>query len=294
MALQYEYINRGDFEKAYSLFAEQSQQEVSLEQYGAFFEANAPYSVTDYSFSASQAQGDSATLDAVFVANSAAGSEQLQRSQRFVRENEEWRVVMRPDQVAAFTATSSPQSGSKARADERSEKQDTPSKEVAQEDQSSDLSDGTHRVGTDIQPGTYRTREGSSGCYYARLGGFSGELDDILANGNATGPAIVTIEPTDAGFESKRCGTWTQDLSAITQSKTSFDEGAYIVGTDIEPGTYRSGGSSGCYYARLSGFTGGLENIIANGNADAPTVVTIAPTDAGFESQRCGTWTRVE
>jgi hypothetical protein len=44
----------------------------------------------------------------------------------------------------------------------------------------------------------------------------------------------------------------------------------------------------------LSGFTGGLENIIANGNADAPTVVTIAPTDAGFESQRCGTWTRVE
>jgi hypothetical protein len=78
LALQYEYINRGDFEKAYSLFAKQSQREVSLEQYGAFFEANAPYSVTDYSFSASQAQGDSATLHAVFVANSAAGSEQLQ------------------------------------------------------------------------------------------------------------------------------------------------------------------------------------------------------------------------
>jgi hypothetical protein len=107
LALQYEYINRGDFENAYSLFAEQSQREVSLEQYGAFFEANAPYSVTDYSFSPSQVQGGSASLDAVFTVNSAAGSEQLQRTQRFVQEeNGEWRVVMRPDQVAALTATS--------------------------------------------------------------------------------------------------------------------------------------------------------------------------------------------
>ncbi len=157
-----------------------------------------------------------------------------------------------------------------------------------------DFGDGTYQVGSDIQPGTYRTREGTSGCYYARLGGFSGEFDDILANGNATGPAIVTIQPTDVGFESQRCGTWTKDLSKITESTTSFDEGAYIVGTDIEPGTYKNSGSSGCYYARLSGFTGDFENIIANGNSDAPTVVTIAPTDAGFESQRCGTWTKLE
>jgi len=106
LGLQYEYINRGDFENAYSLFADQSQQEVFLEQYGAFFEANAPYSVTDYSFSVPQTQGDSATLEAEFTANSASGVEQLQRTQRFVRENGEWRVVMRPDQVAAFTATS--------------------------------------------------------------------------------------------------------------------------------------------------------------------------------------------
>jgi hypothetical protein len=51
LALQYDYINDGSFEEAYSLFAEQSRREVSLGQYRAFFEANAPYSVTDYSFS---------------------------------------------------------------------------------------------------------------------------------------------------------------------------------------------------------------------------------------------------
>lgn len=299
LALQYEYINRGDFDKAYSLFAEQSQQEVSLAQYRAFFEDNAPYSVTDYSFSAPQAQEDSATLEAEFTANSASGTEQLQRTQRFVRETGEWRVVMRPDQVAAFTATSSPESGSKARAGQRSEKQSAPAEEVAQEDpnpNSSDgtLSDGTHRVGTDIQPGTYRTRDSKPGCYYERLAGFSGEFNELIANGVTDAPAIITIEPTDAGFRSQRCGTWTQDLSAITQSKTSFDEGAYIVGTDIEPGTYRSSGSSGCYYERLSGFTGGFENLIANGLSDTPTIVTIAPTDAGFQSQRCGTWTKTQ
>ncbi len=169
-----------------------------------------------------------------------------------------------------------------------------PEPERPPEEAPGDFSDGTYQVGSDMQPGTYRTREGSSGCYYARLGGFSGEFDDILANGNATGPAIVTIQPTDVGFESNGCGTWTQDLSAITRSKTSFDEGTYILGTDIEPGTYKNSGSSGCYYARLSGFTGDFENIIANGNSDAPTVVTIAPTDAGFESNGCGTWTKLE
>jgi hypothetical protein len=105
LALQYEYINSGNFEEAYSLFAEQSRQEVSLTQYRAFFEANAPYSVTDYSFSPAQVQGDSASVDVEFTATSASGEERLQRTQEFVRENGDWRVVMRPKQVAVFTAT---------------------------------------------------------------------------------------------------------------------------------------------------------------------------------------------
>ena len=94
LALQYEYINRGDFEQAYSLFAGQSQREVSLEQYEAFFEANAPYSVTDYSFPSVQTQGDSATVEAAFTVTSASGVEQLQRTQQLVRENGSWRVAM--------------------------------------------------------------------------------------------------------------------------------------------------------------------------------------------------------
>ena len=87
--------------------------------------------------------------------------------------------------------------------------QAAPEEAPKQEDSKPHFGDGVYQVGTDIQPGTYRTREGSSGCYYARLGGFSGELNDILANANTDAPAIVTIKPTDAGFETRGCGTWT-------------------------------------------------------------------------------------
>jgi hypothetical protein len=156
------------------------------------------------------------------------------------------------------------------------------------------FSDGMYQVGTDIQPGTYRTREGSPNCYWERLRNFSGGMNGILANGGTSAPGIVTIEPTDVGFHSEGCGTWTKDLSAITTSKTSFGAGAYIVGTDIEPGTYRNSGGNNCYYERLRGFNGGMNAIIANGGSNNPSIVTIAPTDAGFQSQSCGTWTKLE
>src|ERR687896_27912 len=91
LALQYEYINNGDFEEAYALFAEQSRREVSLAQYRAFFEDNAPYSVTDYSFSPERVRGDSASVDAEFTVTSASGIERLERTQEVVCERGGWR-----------------------------------------------------------------------------------------------------------------------------------------------------------------------------------------------------------
>jgi hypothetical protein len=152
---------------------------------------------------------------------------------------------------------------------------------------------GTLVVGKDIQAGTYRTRHDSSNCYFARLKGFSGALSDIIANDNTNARVVITILPTDAGFQSSNCDTWSSDLSAITTSQTSFGNGDFIVGTDMVPGTYRNTASSGCYFARLSGFDHTLDNIIANDNTDAQAVVTIAASDKGFESSNCGTWTKM-
>lgn len=67
--------------------------------------------------------------------------------------------------------------------------------------------DGTWRVGTTVQSGTYEAAGGPS-CYWARLSGFGGTLDEIIANGLSSGSQIVTIAPTDAGFISQGCGTW--------------------------------------------------------------------------------------
>jgi hypothetical protein len=157
----------------------------------------------------------------------------------------------------------------------------------------SKFGDGTYRVGKDIAPGTYRAR-GGNGCYWERLASFSGTLKAILANDNASGPTVVTILRTDKGFMSSRCGTWTARLTRITKSTSRFGPGTYIVGLDIAPGTYRSSGTSGCYWERLKGFTGTLNAIIANDNARGQAIVTIARSDKGFSSSRCGTWTRLQ
>ncbi len=72
---------------------------------------------------------------------------------------------------------------------------------------STTFADGIHAVGVDIAAGTYRN-SGREGCYWARLSGFSGELDEIITNGLGDGQIIVQISPNDEGFESTRCGTW--------------------------------------------------------------------------------------
>ncbi|MEQ4716134.1 hypothetical protein [Nonomuraea sp. B19D2] len=64
-------------------------------------------------------------------------------------------------------------------------------------------------VGTDIQPGTYRTTgpvAGSGMCYWARLRGAT----DIVATGMPKGPASVTIEPADKAFVTGGCAEWTK------------------------------------------------------------------------------------
>lgn len=151
--------------------------------------------------------------------------------------------------------------------------------------------DGTYRVGRDIAAGTYRSM-GGSGCYWQRLKNFSGNLNGIIANDDAQGPAVVTIYRGDKGFETNNCGTWTSKLHRITKSKTKFGTGTYIVGMDVAPGTYRAGGGGNCYWERLRNFSGGLSGIIANDNPHGSVVVSIARSDHGFSSHGCGTWTR--
>lgn len=81
--------------------------------------------------------------------------------------------------------------------------------------------------------------------------------------------------------------------AAKNQPKTSFGNGTFLVGKDIQAGTYRTAGGGTCYYERLSGLSGSFGEIITNQLASGQAVVTIAPTDAAFKSQGCGTWEKI-
>lgn len=71
--------------------------------------------------------------------------------------------------------------------------------------------DGTYVVGEHIEPGTYEA-EGVAGeqCYWERRSGFSGEFEDIIANGGTPDPTPVEIAPGDTGFTTTGCGRWTR------------------------------------------------------------------------------------
>ena len=161
--------------------------------------------------------------------------------------------------------------------------------------------DGTYIVGIDVEPGRYRATTPSDSCRWARLSGFFGDTShgyevspDLVAYGDEH-PAIVDVAPSDVGFHSEGCGTWSNDLKPIVGISEPLGDGTYIVAVDVEPGRYRATLWTGvtCRWSRLSGFSGktvyeGTDDVITSGRS---TVVTIEPTDAGFYTHGCGTWT---
>lgn len=72
--------------------------------------------------------------------------------------------------------------------------------------------EGRFMVGTDIAPGTYQTTGPSAklDCYWERLKDTSGATDSIIANNLGGGPATVTIDRSDAAFQTRWCNTWSK------------------------------------------------------------------------------------
>lgn len=63
------------------------------------------------------------------------------------------------------------------------------------------FTDGTYRVGTDIEPGTYRGEVTREFGYWARLNSATGVISGIIANDIVRGPFVVTIIPSDFAIE---------------------------------------------------------------------------------------------
>lgn len=154
---------------------------------------------------------------------------------------------------------------------------------------------GTYRVPTDIPVGRYYS-DPANGCHFQRLRGFGGTSADVIVDGLINfdaGQWIVDLLATDAGFlTDANCNVWFTTPRRGLQ--TTITPGMWIVGAQISAGTYRAESSAGCFWQRVSNFTGGADAIIANAfvTSSGTQLVTIASTDAGFSSNvECGTWT---
>ena len=107
------------------------------------------------------------------------------------------------------------------------------------------------------------------------------------------------IKPTDVAFKTLSCSTWRlvssqSTQSSAAQSNTIPGDGVYLVGTDVQPGTYVSNSPGYCSWYRLSSLNGESNNIIDSDNsASGKQYVTIKPTDVAFKTLSCSTWSRV-
>lgn len=156
--------------------------------------------------------------------------------------------------------------------------------------QASSFGPGTHLVGSDIQPGLYRT-DGEV-TYFERLSGLSGEFGDILANeASPEGPVLVEIKETDVAFRSEGPAIWTiVDESYQPELRTRIEPGWWLVGRDIKPGLYRTEGEVR-YFARLAGLAGDLADILANeAGTEGPVLVEIKQSDVAFQTQGSAVW----
>ncbi len=153
------------------------------------------------------------------------------------------------------------------------------------------LGPGMYQVGTDIAPGIYAGLVGTDvldSCYWARLSGASGDFSEIIANDNAMGQFYVEIQPADKYFEVRCKVTSLADWTFPSAPLSEIGPGMYLVGRDIAPGIYS--GKAGtdvldsCYWARLSGVSGNLNDIIANDNAVGQYYINVRASDYALQT----------
>ncbi|MFF3418632.1 hypothetical protein ACFYW9_28660 [Streptomyces sp. NPDC002698] len=103
-----------------------------------------------------------------------------------------------PDRGSSVSTT--PQPGTR---------QHTGSADAPEKGKASFAGNGDFRVGPDIEPGTYRTTGNTAGsCHWERAGDAGHDLDSLIAEGDVTGTAVVTISAKDTHFKTSGCGDW--------------------------------------------------------------------------------------
>lgn len=102
----------------------------------------------------------------------------------------------------------------------------------------------------------------------------------------------VAQEKKDLKAWEKRLDRKTDELNQQIHrfNRTSlFTDGVFEVGRDMQPGTYRSGAQTDCYWS-INGDANG-DDIIANHYGDGPAIASVS-TGQFFETSGCAAWVK--
>lgn len=159
---------------------------------------------------------------------------------------------------------------------------------------------GGAQTGTGATPGDQRKRRPVlKGCMgtlvviillviIVNLLGGGGETS---GGGDAGGGNGEQAQDSSEGQESASSGDSESSSGGGPEQGTIPGDGTFIVGEDIQAGTYETEGSNSCYWERLSGTSGTMDDVITNGVPTGPTTITISPSDTAFSTQGCSEWT---
>lgn len=113
------------------------------------------------------------------------------------------------------------------------------------------------------------------------------------AEADAKAKAEAALAPKAAELDQREAAVAARE-AAVTQAEVerdqnTFGNGVWEVGVDIQPGKYKTAGSSDCYWAKLDSSGDIIDNDLPSG----PTTVIIESSVFTFSSQDCGEWTKV-
>jgi len=151
------------------------------------------------------------------------------------------------------------------------------------------IPEGTNLVGTDIEPGIYVGLAGDfwedyDSCYWERLSGLSGERGDIIANNRTSDLFYVEVLNSDLALSTTCELLPIENVPPPEEKYSKIDSGMYLIGRDIDAGTWKGFDESECIWARLSCATGSpVECFIASDSPEGQFFVEIAPDDFAFK-----------
>ena len=167
------------------------------------------------------------------------------------------------------------------------------STEEAKVEEVKGFTDGTYMVGTDIPSGLYQvtiTDTISNMGYVERSKDVNMEVDSIIANIILTGNGYVEVKDTDKAIKIQGAELKPIKLEELVKNiKTEVSDGIYLVGYDLEPGTYKvevtDTTSNMGYVERSKSLAMGGDDIIANEVIQGPSYVKIEKGDFAIRLQ---------